>query len=290
MFLALVALAAQVTLTPYAKVSFKPIDELSGMVASRSHKDTYWVHNDSGDAPRFFAIRHDGSIILPKGKTEDTFKGIQVAEARNQDWEDIAYDGRHIYLCDTGNNNNARQDLTVYVLNEPDPTKADIATPVDTWKIRYPDQIAFPPAERWTFDCEATYWRDGKLYFLTKHRTGNVGIPESTTSLYVLDNPNSRVENTLRKLATDIALDGWVTAADISPDGKRLAVLTHSPSSSVWLFDATKPVPVKHLLGRYRFKGARQCESIAWDGNEKLIIGNEQRDLFEVQAADIKPQ
>ena len=38
-----------------AEVTHPQLDEMSGIVAS-TYKDIYWVHNDSGDRPRIFAI------------------------------------------------------------------------------------------------------------------------------------------------------------------------------------------------------------------------------------------
>ncbi len=37
-------------------VAYEPIDELSGIVKSRTYPDVYWVHNDSGDEARIFAV------------------------------------------------------------------------------------------------------------------------------------------------------------------------------------------------------------------------------------------
>ncbi|MFO0950915.1 MAG: hypothetical protein U0835_07120 [Isosphaeraceae bacterium] len=63
-------------------------------MASRRHPGVFWVHNDSGNPPRLFAVRVDGSLIRE-----------YAVQAPNVDWEDIAVDDEgHLYLGDIGNN------------------------------------------------------------------------------------------------------------------------------------------------------------------------------------------
>lgn len=48
----------------------KQMDEISGIAASAIHQGIYYVHNDSGDTSRFFAITPQGkikSVIYFKG-------------------------------------------------------------------------------------------------------------------------------------------------------------------------------------------------------------------------------
>ena len=49
------------------------------------------------------------------------YPGVRLDGAANFDWEDIAIDGETLYVPDMGNNGNARRDLGVYVLPEPNP-------------------------------------------------------------------------------------------------------------------------------------------------------------------------
>jgi hypothetical protein len=119
-------------LKPHTIVPHKPIDEMSGIARSRTYEGVYWVHNDSGDRARIFPIRLDGSVIIPpfvsrrdsSNRPEDpsvVYEGIQIEGAANIDWEDIAIDGDTLYIADVGNNANARRDLAVYVVKEPNP-------------------------------------------------------------------------------------------------------------------------------------------------------------------------
>ncbi len=290
-------------LTPVAQVVDAPIDEMSGIVKSRRYPDTYWVHNDSGDVARIFAIHANGSVIMPPwigsefyvGATpvegKKPYPGIQIAPATNYDWEDIAYDGDKLYLSDMGNNGNARRDLGIYVVNEPNPVGVTATKPLRWLPIAYPDQTDFPPKD-WFFDCEAIFVWKGKVHFLTKHRAmGQINIPATGTNLYRLDTEYTDKMNVLKKLDVASDLGGWITAADVSPDGKTLAVLCHAPIASVWLFELGKSGD-KLLSGKARrlvLTGAKQCEAICFDDNDKLIVTNEDRDIFRLSAADFRP-
>jgi len=299
--LAVLLLTQIPTVQPVARVEHPPITEMSGIVASRRYPGIFWVHNDSGDLPRIFAIRADGSIVHPgsrylsqaptgHARPVPIFPGVAIEPAANRDWEDIATDGKNLYIADVGNNGNARRDLAVYVVPEPNPESATTARVATRIPIAYPDQAEFPPRAAKPFDCEALFWRRGKLYFVTKHRTATGGADVSA-SLYRLDTRHLDVPNLLTKVDTAKDLGGWVTAADVSPDGRYLAVLTQAPSQAIWVFDANAKgdrmlsAPIK----RFEFRGGVQCEAIAFDGNDRLIFTNEQRSIFRVNLADFRP-
>jgi hypothetical protein len=221
-----------------------PINEMSGIVRSRTYEDVWWVHNDSGDEPRLFAIDATGAAIVPewmkkdfhvgkkKGAKRPLWPGLRLLAAAHVDWEDIALADGMLYVADVGNNGNARRDLGVYVLPEPNPRATDRMRPLRFLPVRYPDQDAFPPA-RWHFDCEAVFTCDGKLWFLTKHRTNAHDRFERGTKLYRLDTAHTDRENVLTLVDRHPVL-ALPTGADLSPDGKRLAVLT---ALSLWVFE-----------------------------------------------------
>ena len=295
--------AAARALTPAAQAAHEPLSEMSGIVKSRRYPGVYWVHNDSGDEPRLFAIRADGGVVMPPWLAGDFFAGAPAVEgkkaypgvridmAANSDWEDIAVDGDTLYIADVGNNGNARRDLGVYVVTEPNPEATDRARPLKWLPVAYADQDAFP-GDRWHFDCEAVFASRGKLYFVTKHRaSGKIDVPEASASLYRLDTAHTDRVNVLTRVDSHPDLGGWVTAADLSPDGRTLAVLCQGPVQSVWLFDAPRSGD-RFLSGRARrlvFTNARQCEAVCFDGNDSLIVTNEQRDLFRLPVSDFAP-
>ncbi|MBW7927455.1 MAG: hypothetical protein H3C58_05055 [Fimbriimonadaceae bacterium] len=286
-------------LTPDAVITHPLVAENSGMVASNRYPGVVWVHNDSGDEARFWGIRTNGTVIVPdfladrfSAKKEDgkePYPGIRVGNAVNFDWEDIARLGDRLYLGDVGNNGNARRDLGVYEVLEPNPAAIDKTRPIAHYTIAYPDQTEYPGVVRWHFDCEAVFGHAGKLWFLTKHRApGQIAVPETGTNLYRLDNPKPDQVNVLKKVDSAKDLGGWVTAADMSPDGKTLAVLCQAPQASIWLF--TKPKNGDRWLSgepkRLLLRNAKQAESLTWLDNRTLLLGNEQRELFRISTSE----
>ncbi|MES2460228.1 MAG: hypothetical protein V4671_06575, partial [Armatimonadota bacterium] len=195
----------------------------------------------------------------------------------NSDWEDIAIDGDTLYIADTGNNGNARRDLGLYIVPEPNPEATFQTRPWKWVPIKYPDQTEFPGRVRWHFDCEAMFVFKEKPFFITKHHVpGDVEGPEVSANLYRLDSMHTDKVNTLTKVDTNKDLGGWVTSAKLSPDGKTLAVLCELPVSSVWLFETPRSGD-KFLSNRARrlvFTGAKQCEAICFDGNDTVIVTN----------------
>lgn len=272
--LALAFLIAASQVKPSAHVASKEVDELSGLVASRRRKGVLWGENDSGDTARIFAFRRDGSVI---GET-------RIEGATNVDWEDLALEpgvrGDTLWIDDLGNNGNKRRDLALYAVPEPKPGDP-VSKPAIRYPVRYPDQTEFPPPKKsWPFDAEAIFVREHKVYVLTKWR--GYGLPGFGTALYRMDTRFTDRDNVLTKLGTREGLEGWVTAADLSPDGKRLAVLVHLPVPSVWIFDATKGERVlDYPLSRKKIPYTGQCEAVAWLSGGRLMVTNEPGDLFE---------
>jgi hypothetical protein len=218
---------------------------MSGIVKSVHYPNVFWVHNDSGDEPRLFPIRADGSAIMPSWLGREFYTGPQPVEgkkpypgvridvAANSDWEDIAIDRNTLYIADTGNNGNARRDLGIYVVAEPNP-EATFQTRSLKWlPIAYPDQSEFPGMARWQFDCEAMFVFKGKPYLVTKHHApGKLEDAEAGANIYRLDTSHTDKVNVLAKVDGASDLGGWVTSAKLSPDGKSLAILCESPVSS----------------------------------------------------------
>jgi len=271
-----------------------PVSEMSGIAKSRVYKDVHWVHNDSGDSARVFAMRSNGTVLLPPssnywantaipGKQE--WPGVRITGASNVDWEDIAYDGSNLFIGDMGNNANARQDLGVYVVPEPNPGATFSIAATKFLPIRYPDQTAFPPSS-WEFDCESIFYLRGKLYFVTKHRLGGqLGIPSDSSKLYRLDTMHTDQPNILTKIDQISGLGGWVTAADVSEDGTKLVILCQAVGQSVWVFDATAAGD-KFFSGTKRkipLSGLQQCEGICFEGNDRALFTNEQREIFRLK-------
>ncbi len=257
-----------VVLTPYATIHSDLINESSGLVKSWSQQDVYWTHNDGGDEACIFALKRDGHLIQPS--TSQSYLGIRIRNAENVDWEDITADNHgNLIIGDIGNNDNIRTDLAVYWVKEPDPHTAALGIAETKISFYYPDQKGFPPAHK-DFDAEAIFWAKEKLYLLTKRRSDN------QTALYRFDALMPNTANPLTLMGV-FACQGKVTAADATPDGNRLAVLTYN---AVWLFEVPDSSD-NYFAGKIFWLPifAKQCEGICFDGDQ-LLICNEQKELF----------
>ena len=279
-----------------AEVTHPALGEMSGIVAS-SYPDIYWVHNDSGDTARVFAIHANGDIVVPRyisaiypGRSTDEWSGYAIDNAWQYDWEDIALAEGILYLADIGNNDNARRDLGVYVVNEPNPEYVSKARAVHFLPVRYPDQAEYP-ANLWHFDCEAVFTFAGKLYFLTKHRQPGKALSwEPGTKLYRLDSKHTDRDNVLALVDRHERVT-LATGADMSPDAQHLAILTYA---RLWVFgrprrgDEWLQSPARVLeLDRALVK---QIEAVAWESNDSLLITNENREIFRVPLSALVPE
>lgn len=183
------------------------IPEASGIAHSIINKDLLYTHNDSGGEPSVFALDTQGRFLAE----------IVIEGAKNRDWEDIATaidpeDGKaYIYIGEIGDNGSRHPSVKVYRALEPTITKADSiyhVSDVQTYTIAYEDGPR---------DAEALFIEPGTgdIYIISK-REERVGI-------YQVSYPQSTIEvNTAKKLGTMNM--SWVTAADISPDGRYILV------------------------------------------------------------------
>jgi len=203
--------------------------ELSGIVRSRSNNNVFWIHNDSGDQPRVFAIDSLGQFY--RSDRYRNYEGIVVAGATNVDWEDITMDNKgNLVIADIGNNGNDRKDLVLYVVPEPSPVSSN-TTFLKKLFFKYPDQKAFPDKANFNYDSEAIFFADDHFHLLSKDRS------DTYTRLYRMDQEKTEEVNTLT-LLDRFNIGGKVTAADASEDGNRIVVITYK---SIWIFERTSP-------------------------------------------------
>ena len=270
------------------KVTHPDLGEISGLAKS-SDGTFYWVHNDSGDSARLFAIDAEGNVIGPSWMDlgEHDWPGHTIDNAWHYDWESIAMHGSSVLIADVGNNGNARRDLGIYLLAEPNPRAVTKARAEWFQEIVYPDQAKFP-AEQWHFDCEAIFVDGGFIYLITKHReAGRINVLEAGAKLYRL---GAGLESFVAgELALIGSYDGITSAtgADLSPDGSTLAVSSYT---ALWLFD-------RPAEGNNWFAGparkldldprvTKQLEAIAWMDAETLLLINEQRDIMRARVSE----
>ncbi len=281
------------------RVDFEPIAEMSGI--QRSPIDgSFWTHNDSGDHPRLFAVNSEGNVRIPQNLAgeyhgeeaaagQSPWPGVRINNADNRDWEDLTSDGVNLYIAEMGNNRNTRRDMGIYVVPWESLHQTEAASASRFMPVHYPEQTSFPPLER-HFDSESLFFADGRLYAITKHREP---VPsqrmQAGANLYRLDSQSETESNALTLIDHHPTLTA-ATAADLSPDGNTLAVLSYT---AIWLFeqpasgDAWLSAPSRRLP--LDSEAARQVEALTWLDAETLVVTNEQRDWFEIPLALFPP-
>ena len=268
-----------VALKSFGKLNLKLVPECSALWASPSQPGVFWTLSDSGAKPAITPIRADGSSVMtPKGY----WGGVTLKGAVNTDWEAITGDGAgNMIVGDVGNNVSRRKELAFYLFKEPKPGVAEVG---DVRKVTFawPDQTAFPDPDL-SHDCEAMFLLRGKLYLLTKHRR------DTLTVLWRADIPPAGDRATLTKLAR-FDVGGMVTDACVSPDQKRLAILTYR---NVWVFEL--PATGEDFFHAPAFHApisppmlSWQVEGCSWVDSSHLLLGSEQGDLFRIALTDLR--
>ena len=162
------------------------LTEISGIVAAHTF-DGYWVHNDSGDEPRIYAINKRGNLL-------GTF---QLAQTAAIDWEDMAaftIAGQR-YLAiggDIGDNNALRPHISLHFIREPElNTKQDSNEVVPdqtllTQRYIYPEHFLADGTKRRARDaeCLAIEPQTREIFIISKRETRPVlfhaAMPELT--------------------------------------------------------------------------------------------------------------
>ena len=238
------------------QIQSKAIKESSGIIASRKNPGILWTHNDQGSKPLLFAISRAGSLI-----------GQFQINAPNDDWEDIATDSEgHLYIGGIGNNDLLKTELHVYQVSEPEiiagsPIKAGRLAVNSIWRLRFSGK---------PFDCESLFVHNGKGYVIDK-------LPNSKEA-HLFSFPLSPGGGTvmLEQVAV-LPIKHPVTGADISVDGKNLAVIS---KGGLLLFDVNlnPPKATEKLVKNIKLpKGQFEAVCYVPDG---LIMTAETGEIF----------
>ncbi len=211
-------------------VALPPTSELSGIAASGIFPRTFYVHNDSGDTARFFAVDTDGSVLA-------TFS---VTGATADDWEDIAVGpcaGRScVFLGDIGDNSTKRATYTVYRVVEPADVRMSGPVTAEAIPFRYPDGSH-------NAETLLVHPTTGRMFVVTKVSSGPSGVyafPETVRAGEVV---------TLTRIGSVTPPSGspQITGGDISPDGTGVLLRTYS---NAWYYGGAENEALATTLGR----------------------------------------
>ncbi len=243
---------------PPQKITCKKITEASGLLHSKKYPDIFWMHNDSGDKPRLYAVNKN---------TLECVATVKIKKAKHRDWEDISYINGDIVIGDFGNNKSKRKNLKLYIIDEPNPYQTDTIKVKKTVHFTYSDQHG---SDVKNYDCEAIFSFNNRLYLLSKHRE------DRNTTLY-------KVDDSIAQKIIDYPIDGKVTGAD--SNGRYIVVLTYD---MLYLLEPTKKS--ENIFDGKIYKkpiDAGQVEGVALS-QQTIYVVNEDSELFTYRIEDLK--
>lgn len=190
------------------------ITEPSGIAASRLNPGVFWVHNDSGDSARAFAVDRTGALL-----TTLVFDTAPAVDIEDMAIEDAPDGSSYLYFADIGDNAGARSDYLVHRVREPRVgAEASITTVSEKMTVRYPD--GSHDAETLLFDP-----RTKDLFIVTKIGFGRAAIHR--VGPFVAGG----TATTTRIAGVSLAL---ATGGAISRDGSLIAIRSYTSSASLW--------------------------------------------------------
>lgn len=242
-------------------------DENSGLLFDGTY---LWSHNDSGGQPALYKLDTNGTLV----------QTVVVANASNNDWEDLASDAQFIYIGDFGNNNGTRTDLRVLRIRKADiGTGTNVSVVADFIRFRYADQQDFSQRTGHNFDCEAVVCWNDTLHLFTKNHgnrwTKHYALPAQPGShvLTSVDSFNVRTLITGAAITQDNAGQPLVTLLgyDVSTFTNCLWLLWDMKSMQrVWSGNKRRlELPGVFSMG--------QTESVAYKNLNTVYVGNERQ-------------
>ena len=225
--------AQQLNITGHLRI--KEMDEISGIAVSGIRKDIYYIHNDSGDTSRFFAITPDGTI-----KNVIYFKGDPSQPLGAVDCEDIAVgigpekNKSYVYLGDIGDNGAVRKYITIYRFEEKQNwAKDSLIKNAEVVPVHYKYPDGPKDAESLMIDPIE------KLIYIVSKRSDSVTV--YTTPLNFKANDTLVLSKKCKLYFNGFRPFKWITAGDISLDG-QLILLKSYEKVYYWKRSNNEPV------------------------------------------------
>jgi hypothetical protein len=192
------------------KIQTDSLREISGIAASRRNPGVLYVHNDSGDGARIYALNEKAELLAV----------CSLKGAIERDWEDIAVgpgpdpNRPYLYIGDIGDNGARRPEVVVYRVPEP---QVDPGRPFGQMSVGPAEAIrlVYPEGPR---DAETLLvdplTRD--LYIISKREW----VPKVYRAAY----PQSTTQRTELQQVAVLPFGAFPTGGDVSPDGRRVIV------------------------------------------------------------------
>lgn len=243
----------------------KQMNEISGIAASGILDDIYYVHNDSGDTSRFFAITPKGNI-----RSVIYFKGDPEEKLGVADCEDIAVGpgpaaGKsYVYMGDIGDNKGDRKYITVYRLEEKKNWIGGKDSIINATAV--PVHLKYPDGPR---DAEAMMVDPvEKLIYIVSKRTDSVTV--YTSPLQYKANDTVTLTKRTKLFFRGFRPLKWITAGDISKDGKQI-LLKNYDHVYYWKRNDNEPAwqTMRGKPAELHYKMEKQGEAIGFTPDGK---------------------
>lgn len=242
--------------------------EASGVAVSRRNPGILWTIEDSGRPAALIAMdtlgRYRGSFLL--------------TGATNVDWEEVALGacprGTCVYIADTGDNDERRDQVTIYRLGEPavpstsDSTRPFVADlPAERLDFRYPDGA---------HDVEAmTVLPDSTILLVSKGRSGGVHSYRIPPSQWRTSAPVVAERVDSLPIITSSTTGRLITGMALSPDGRRVMIRTYRDLLPFLLSPSGRLTPAPGMRGCDILGLEPQGEGVAWLDDRELVLTSE---------------
>jgi hypothetical protein len=201
------------------------VKETSGLVF---FNNGLWTMNDSGGEPVLYKIDTMSGKITQK---------ITIKNAVNIDWEDLATDGKFVYIGDFGNNSGNRNDLRIYKIKLSDiPAEGNKQVEAKIIEFKFSDRgnSKIESRKQNNYDCEAFTVIGDSLYLFSKN------WENQKTRVYTLPTKQGKY---VAELKSTYDVSGLITAADYNKDYKELILLGYKNKTWIpflWIFSDFK--------------------------------------------------
>ena len=231
------------------------LNESSGLLLAG---DLLISHNDSGNEPLLYELDTVSLQIV---------RQVQVANAVNTDWEDLAQDEEFLYVADIGNNSGTRTDLKILKVSKTDFKNGNTVN-AEVISYAYEDQTDFSGNGNSDWDAEALIAQGDSLYIFTK-QWQSLG-----TVVYSL--PKTPGNFQARRIA-EFPLNGLVTGADIT-SSDSIVILGYTTQLQPFIFTISS-IGSSNFPGSFeKFTlpiGFAQAEGVASGNNNRLYVSSE---------------
>ena len=196
--------------------------EASALATGGTDPAVFWTLQDSGNPPEVMAIDSGGALRAI----------VTLHDATNVDWEALSVGrcaaGHCLYIVDTGDNRESRDEVVVYRITEPTlgPDPERLSATAERLRLSYPDH---------PHDTEAMFaLPGGDLILVTKGRSGHVLRFRLDAAAWDQPQPARLTLVDTLPITPQVGQGRAVTDAAISPDLRRVAIRTYR---EIYLFD-----------------------------------------------------